>query len=388
MVDHKRWVAGTLAAGLVLAAPGAAWASPAAPAPDRAELRDAVGDLRALGVTGAQAEVRDGRRRVVVGGGVADRRTGRPMMDDGHFRIGSDTKTFVAVTVLQLVGEGRLSLDDEVDRLLPDVLAGHGNEGRGVTVRQLLQHTSGIFNYTEDLPELRSAEAFRAGRYKHYDLEQLVAIATRHEPLFAPGTHWSYSNTNYILAGLIVEKVTGRPWDEEVRARILRPLGLHDTSFPGDRPGIPRPSARAYQQFAPDGPLLDVTDLNSTVAGPAGGLVSTTDDIARFWQALQRGQLLGPREMAAMHRTVLAETVQDVRPGLRYGLGVFQVPNDCGGYWGHPGDVPGTSMVQGVTPDGHKVTVLYRTTGLADPGKSAAMDARSFALLDTTLCTP
>ncbi|MEV6635688.1 serine hydrolase domain-containing protein [Actinoplanes sp. NPDC051470] len=385
MFENKRWmvrgVAATVATGLAVAAPAAAWAG--TDDRDRAELRDAVGDLRALGVTGVQAQVRDGRRDVVVSGGVADVRTRKAMMDDGRFRIGSDTKTFVAVVVLQLVGEGKLALDDQVDRLLPGVLRGSGNEGRGVTVRQLLQHTSGIYNYTDDLPQLASAEGFRAGRFQHYEPRELVSIATRHEPLFEPGAHWSYSNTNYVLARMIIERVTGRSWDDQVAARVLRPLGLRDTSYPGDDPGIPRPSAHTYHQFAPRGPLVDTTRLNTTAAGPAGGMVSTTADIARFWQALQRGDLLRPREMTAMHHTVLAETFQNEMPGLRYGLGIFHVPTDCGGYWGHPGDVPGTSMVNGVTPDGHKVVVLYRTTGLADSG---AVDARSFGLIDEVLC--
>lgn len=389
MFENNRWVvrgvAATVAASLAVTAPAAAWAS-TSPGRDRAELRDAVDDLRALGAVGVQGQVRDGRRDTVVAGGVADRRTGEAMPRDGHFRIGSDTKTFVAVVVLQLVGEGRLSLDDKVDHLLPGVLRGNGNAGRGVTVRQLLQHTSGIYNYTDDLPQLASAEGFLAGRYHHYEPAELVSIATRHEPLFAPGAHWSYSNTNYVLAGMIIERVTGKPWDEQVRARILRPLGLHETSYPGDRPGIPQPSARTYQQFAPDGPLVDTTAFNGTAAGPAGGMVSTTADIATFWQALQRGELLRPREQAAMRRTVLAETFQDEFPGLRYGLGIFHVPTACGGYWGHPGDVPGTSMVNGITPDGHKVVVLYRTTDLADPAASGGMDARSFALLDEVLC--
>ena len=385
MFENKRWmvrgVAATVATGLAVAAPAAAWAG--VHDRDRAELRDAVDDLRALGVTGVQAQVRDGRRDVVVSGGVADVRTQKAMMDDGRFRIGSDTKTFVAVVVLQLAGEGRLSLDDQVDRLLPGVLRGNGNEGRGVTVRQLLQHTSGIYNYTDDLPQLASAEGFRAGRFQHFEPRELVSIATRHEPLFEPGAHWSYSNTNYILAGMIIKRVTGKSWDDQVAARILRPLGLRDTSYPGDDPGIPRPSAHTYQQFAPRGPLVDTTRLNTTAAGPAGGMVSTTADVARFWQALQRGDLLRPREMTAMHHTVLAETFQNEMPGLRYGLGIFHVPTDCGGYWGHPGDVPGTSMVNGVTPDGHKVVVLYRTTGLAESG---ALDARSFGLIDEILC--
>nr|BFE73691.1 hypothetical protein GCM10020092_069920 [Actinoplanes digitatis] len=168
--------------------------------------------------------------------GVGDQERGSPVPLDGHFRMGSNTKTFVSVVVLQLVGEGRLSLDDTVERWLPGLVTGNGNDGRRITVRNLLQHTSGLYNYTGDITALGSQEDYLAHRYDHYEAEDLVALATKHEPGFAPGTSWDYSNTNYILAGMIIERATGRAWATEVRARILRPLGLSHTSEPGDRP--------------------------------------------------------------------------------------------------------------------------------------------------------
>ncbi|WP_249998056.1 serine hydrolase domain-containing protein [Actinoplanes sp. M2I2] len=387
--------AGAVVAAAVLAVPaigavpaGAvpAGAAPAGAAPPRSELQTALDDLRALGITGAQGEISAGRRDVVARSGVADRRTGRPMPLDGRFRIGSNTKTFVAVVVLQLVGEGRLSLDDTVERRLPGVVSGNGNDGRRITVRQLLQHTSGLFNYTNDLAALGSAESYQAHRFDHYEPADLVAIAMKHEPGFAPGARWEYSNTNYILAGMIIERVTGHSWSSEVRSRILRPLGLNDTSYPQDRSTLPRPHARSYQQFVPGGPLLDVTEFNPTAAGAAGGMVSTTADLTRFWRAVQRGELLRPAQAAQMHRTVLADGMQDIVPGIRYGLGIFQVPNDCGGFWGHPGDVVGTSTFNGVSRAGDRAVVLYRTTGLADPAPSAAVDNRILRLVTDVLC--
>ena len=115
-------------------------------------------------------------------------------------------------------------------------------------------------------------------------------------------------------------------------------------------------------------------------------MVSTTADLTRFWRALQGGELLRPAQAAQMHRTVLAEGMQDIAPGIRYGLGIFHVPNDCGGYWGHPGDVPGTSTFNGVTDAGDRAVVLYRTTGLADAAKSAAVDERILRVVDGVLC--
>jgi len=131
---------------------------------------------------------------------------------------------------------------------------------------------------------------------------------------------------------------------------------------------------------------MDVTAFNPTAAGAAGGLVSTTADLSRFWRALQRGELLRPAQQAEMHRTVLADSMQDFLPGLRYGLGIFWLPNRCGGFWAHPGDVPGTSTFNGVTAAGDRAVVIYRTTGLADPGAGDALDARAVQLVDDVLC--
>jgi D-alanyl-D-alanine carboxypeptidase len=367
------------AAALALAGAGVATAGTS-----RHTLQEGLDDLRTLGVVGAQGRVAVGHRDVVARSGVADRRTNAPMPRDGHFRMGSNTKTFVAVVILQLVGEGRLSLDDTVERWLPGVVAGNGNDGSGITVRQLLQQTSGLYNFTFDLPVLSSAEGYLEHRLDHYDDEDLVAIALRHPPVFAPGTRWEYSNTNYALAGMVIEAVTGTPWETQVRSRILGPLGMRDTSYPGDRPFLPRPSARTYQQFTAGGPVIDVSVFNPTSVGAVGGMVSTTDDLVRFWRALQRGELLEPQQLAEMRRTVPAD--QETLPGLRYGLGIVWVPNRCGGYWGHPGDLPGVSTMNAVTTNGDRAAVVYRTTSLADPAVDSAMYQRVFRLMDDLIC--
>jgi len=361
-------------------------AAQAAPVTERNQLQAGLDDLRDLGVIGTQGLVRNADRVTRARSGVADRRTGAPMPPDGYFRIGSNTKTFVSVVVLQLVGEGRLALTDPVERWLPDVVSGNGNDGSRVNVRQLLQQTSGIPDYFEDVPAFGSAEGYRQHRFDNVSAADLVALAMRHEPVFAPGTHWSYSNTNYILAGMIIEKVTGRPWSEAVRSRIIDPLRLSHTSYEDDRSYLPRPHSKGYHQFTPGGPLVDTTLLNASYGGAAGGLVSTTTDVARFWQALRRGQLLRPQQMTQMHETVLAETFQGFFPGLRYGLGIFWAPNRCGGYWAHPGDAPGTAMVNAVTEDGSRAAVVYTNTRLADEPAASAVMARSFQLLDETIC--
>ncbi|WP_231930827.1 serine hydrolase domain-containing protein [Micromonospora coriariae] len=383
-------VAAATAGAVLAAAVGGGAGTAAPPASDHrspaAVLQHGLDDLRDLGVSGAQGLVRDANRVTVARSGVADMDTGAPMPVDGYFRIGSTTKTFVSVVLLQLVGEGRIGLDDPIERWLPGVVEGNGNDGRHVTVRHVLQHTSGLYDATNDLAVLRSADGFLAHRLDHYTEAQLVAIAMRHPPLFAAGTHWSYANTNYLLAGMLIKRVTGHLWYGEVRSRILAPLHLTHTFYPGDRPTLPQPHAEGYRQFAPGEPLVDTTIFNPTVTASAGGLVSTTSDMTRFWQALARGQLLRPGQMAELHRTVLADGFQAIRPGIRYGLGIMWIPNRCGGSWAHVGSMPGMSTLAAVTPGGKRSTVLYLATELADPDRATAVIQRQMVLLDDLIC--
>ncbi|MEN3360593.1 MAG: D-alanyl-D-alanine carboxypeptidase [Mycobacteriales bacterium] len=348
------------------------------------DLRRDLDAITATGVTGVIASVDLGRRRLTGHAGVADVTTGRPVAEDGYFRVGSQTKTFVSVVLLQLVAERRLALDDTVDRWLPGVVTGNGNDGRAITIRQLLQHTSGVYNYTNDLADLvGSADGFRQHHLDHASPQDLVAIAMRHQPEFAPGTAWDYSNTNYILAGMVIKRVTGQTWSQQVSTRILRPLGMTHTSVPGDRPYLPRPHAEGYQEFPEGGPLVDTTILNPTWAGAAGAMVSTAADLTRFWHALQGGALLHPAMRAQLHRTVLATTFQDVAPGGRYGLGIMWLPLSCGGgYWAHDGDIPGFATVDGVSDDGRRSVVVSASTELA----SADPFRRSLDLVDHALC--
>ncbi|MBM7493395.1 D-alanyl-D-alanine carboxypeptidase [Micromonospora luteifusca] len=378
-------------AGAVLAAAVGGGASSAAPAvldhrSTATVLQHGLDDLHDLGVSGTQGLVRDGGRVTAAGSGVADLDTGAQMPIDGYFRIGSTTKTFVSVVLLQLVGEGRIRLDDPIERWLPGVVQGNGNDGRHVTVRQVLQHTSGLYDSTGDLAALQSADEFLAHRFDHYTEAQLVATAMRHSPLFAAGTQWSYSNTNYLVAGMLIERVTGHRWHAEVRSRILLPLHLTRTFYPGDRPTLPQPHGEGYRQFAPGGPLVDTTVFNPTVTASAGGLVSTPTDLARFWQAVAGGQLLRPEQLAELHQTVLADGFQGIRPGIRYGLGIMWIPNRCGGAWAHVGSMPGMSTLAAVSPDGHRSTVLYLATELADPDRAMTLIERQMTLLDDLIC--
>ncbi len=148
----------------------------------------------------------------------------------------------------------------------------------------------------------------------------------RHAPDFAPGTRWEYSNTNYILAGMIVQKATGHTWQQEVTRRIIRPLSLRDTSAPDTSARIPGQHLHGYSDFGEGGPVVDVTDFNPSAAGSAGAMISTTGDLTRFFSALLGGKLLRPAQLAEMKTTVRAASLDPVWPGARYGLGLMEIP--------------------------------------------------------------
>jgi D-alanyl-D-alanine carboxypeptidase len=360
-------------------------------------LRRDVDAIVEAGVTGVQARVSTGRtvpcrpaRGSTATGGVADLDTGRPVRPDGHFRIGSTTKTFVSTVVLQLAGERVLALDDTVERWLPGMVRGNDNDGRAITIRHLLQHTSGIND--GNYPSMDSAAEYYEDRYDLNVPEEIVAAAMELRPHFAPNAGWAYSNTGYVLLGMIIERATGRPWHVELADRIVRPLCLTDTYFPGADPTLPRPHAAGYQQFAVGEPLVDVTKLVD--ADASGGLVSTTADINTFFRALFGGRLLRPAELAQMLRDPrpIGQPYEQLMPGARYGLGIFEMPLPCGGsFWMHPGGQNGFSTNNGVTPDGRRaVTVSASATlALAEPiagSPGFLQERRSIELVEKALC--
>ncbi|MEU3414872.1 serine hydrolase domain-containing protein [Streptomyces sp. NPDC006658] len=288
--------------------------------------------------------------RWTVTDGTADLRTGRPMNTTDRLRAGSVTKTFTATVVLRLAAEGRLSLDSPVERYLPGLIRDGGYDGRRITVRQLLRHTSGLPDYL-DAPEWQHPERVR---YRHFEPRELIARALRLPP---PDRTWHYATTNYLVAGLIIREVTGHSPEAEITRRIIAPLGLRDTYWPGDDTRVQGPHSHSYFTAA-DGRRVDGTAWNTTFGGVGGALVSTPADLTRFVSALFTGRLLPAPQLAEMRRTVDADPDR-LWPGARYGLGLISSPLSCGStWWGHAGTVPGGHRALVATgPGGRTVAV-------------------------------
>ncbi|MDQ1070523.1 serine hydrolase domain-containing protein [Streptomyces canus] len=324
----------------------------------RKAVRAAVRD----GVPGVTLTAKDGGSTWSTTAGVGNLKTHAPRSADDRYRVGSITKTFVSTVLLQLEAEGRLSLDDTVEKWLPGVVHGNGHDGSRITVRQILNHTSGIFTYTADETFGRTyflKDGFLEHRYDTKTPEQLVAIAMAHQPDFAPGTSWNYSNTNYVVAGMVIQKVTGRSYGEEIRHRIIDPLHLTATSVPGTRVTVPQPSSRAYSKLAQTatGPTYDVTRLNPSLASSSGEMISDSADLDRFYAALLKGRLLPPKQLKEMKTTVPVEGI----PNAGYGLGLIDRELSCGVHvWGHDGGIHGSNSVAVTTADGrHSVAFNF-----------------------------
>ncbi len=331
------------------------------------------------GASATLARVSERGRTVWKGAaGTADLSTGTPVNPDGLFRIGSVTKTFVSTVVLQLVAEGRLRLDDPVEKLLPGAVP----NGRNITLRQLLDHTSGLFNYTEDdlfdheSDPVRLQQWLETGRFTRYTPQQLIAVANAHPPYFEPGRGAHYSNTNYLVVGQIVERVTGHSWQQEVDRRIVRRLGLTRTFMPDHSTTIPGPHAHGYYDL-PAGPA-DVTEVDPSMAGAAGAGISTTADLTTFITALIGGRLL-PRPLLADMMTVTPQSGKDT-----YGLGLQRLSTPCGPVWGHAGGIPGYNTF--VYTDSDTRRQFAASVNAFDMSNLPATNTAFQNLLDTGTC--
>jgi D-alanyl-D-alanine carboxypeptidase len=314
-----------------------------------AALREAMQAVVDAGATGVNALLDDGDEVTRLAVGRARLDPDRRLRTGDQARVGSITKTLIAVIALQLKREGELKLDDTIEQWLPGLVPG----GSEITLRMLLNHTSGIYNYTDDPDFL--ASAFE-DPYRRWSPRELIDVALANPPVFPPGASWSYSNTGYILLGLVLQKATGHSVAELVERRVTRPLDLEDT-YLATSPRFRGPYAHGY---APPGifgdTYTDTSGWTPTWAWAAGALVSTTADLTTFYQALLSGRLL-PRGLLREMTTTVSPF-----PGAGYGLGLLTIDTPCGTIWGHTGGIPGYITIAYHNRAGTRSTLLVMST--------------------------
>jgi D-alanyl-D-alanine carboxypeptidase len=330
--------------------------------------------LVAAGAPGVVLLTRHGDSTISITSGLGEVSTQTPIRANDRIRVASVAKTYTATVVLQLVGEGKLRLTDTVERWLPGLVP-HGDT---ISIRQLLNHTSGLADFEYDPTVLAP---YLAGDLSHaWAPRKLVQIAVSHPPLFAPGTDESYSSTNYVLAGLIVEARTGHTLGSELNRRIFQPLHLRATSFPTTA-RMPNPHAHGYLVIKKP-PATDVTGLYP-FPWAAGAIISNAADTATFYRALLSGRLLAPRLLHAMQTTHAQKRV-DI-PGQRYGLGLIRYSTPCGTAWGHNGAYPGYYIYDLTSSNAQRQAVIEVN---ADPGSvPKTTGLKSIRLLAKAYCT-
>jgi D-alanyl-D-alanine carboxypeptidase len=339
----RRLIVAMLSAAVVSCAlAGQATASP------KTELGTSLSRLVKSGAPGAALYVRRGGATTRVARGLSAVAGRRPMRAADTFRVGSLTKTYIATLVVQLAAEHKLSLDDPVATSLPGLIPG----GEAITIRQLLDHTSGIYDYENDP---RVLEPYFGGNLAyHWAPRDLVAVAVSHPPLFAPGARYEYSNTNYLIAGLIVEAVTGSTLADQLQQRVVGPLEFRHTGLQlSARRGAPE--MHGYFVFDRP-PATDITGL-SPYPWAAGAITANVSEVAQFYRALLTGRLVDPAALSAMKTTVSEGKAGDFR-GSRYGLGIESYPTRCGTAWGHGGNFPGYLVYALTSANGKRQAVL------------------------------
>ncbi|WP_173390792.1 serine hydrolase domain-containing protein [Actinomadura litoris] len=359
----------TAALGAALAVTAVVPAANAAPKP---KVQAAADDLVASGVPGVNIMMRRGGHVSYVTSGVSDKATGAPMDHRLMFRAASLTKSFTSTVVLQLAAEHRLSLDDTVEKWLPGVVQGNGNDGSKITLRQLLAQKTGLNDYTRDPRLLQDPK-------RTWTKPELIAMAMEQPPKYEPGEDWNYSNTNYILADMVVEKATGRTLGTELKRRIFNPLKLRHTSFPTSSRAFPGPYIHGYW-----GKYGDVsTEVSPSSGRGSGGLISTVDDLARFHRALFTGRILPARQMRELTTT---RPVMDEWIVEDYGLGVARTRFSCGYGWGHDGGFPGYRTWAYTSADGRRQAVITYNETEGEEG-NPAFQAKIKKAAETAFCS-
>ncbi|GGR20039.1 serine hydrolase domain-containing protein [Streptomyces roseolus] len=381
LTTRRRRTAGVAAAliAAVVAGPataGTAAAAPApVPAPDRAGIVAALNSAMANGAPGAMARFSGPGGVESLTAGVRDRASGAPMDIRARFRIGSVSKTFSTVVLLQLVQEGRLELDAPVNRHLPGLLP-----DERITVRHLLTHRSGLADYTNAM-FADTVPGFEAVRNRVFTHQELVDLSLSEPRTTEPGVAYRYSNANFVVVGMLIEKLTGQPVDRAYERRIFKPLKLRDTSYVHPDTRIKGLRVRGY--LHPDAagePLVDSTEQTVSWAQSAGAVISSPADLNTFTSALMRGRLLSP----AMLEEMTTVTPTDTTNTRFYGLGLRRYDLSCGAQvFGHTGTVQGYYTYAFSTRDGRR-----SLSAVANTSNHGAANTALGGTLEAAFCGP
>lgn len=343
------------------------------PEPDAEALRKVFQDAMNAGAPGAMARVDDNGRVLREAAGVGNTATGRAMSADDRFRIGSVTKTFSTVVLMQLVAEGKVGLDTSVNHYLPGALP----DDR-ITVRHLLSHRSGLWDYTNDM-FADTVPGFEAVRDKVFTLRELLDLSLAHPRTGEPGAAYQYSNTNFVVVGQIIREVTGRSLHSEYQRRIIKPLGLRNTFYVHPDRAVPGRHAHGY--LTPDDarqPLVDSTEQTASWAQSAGALISSPKDLNRFMSALVSGRLVRADLLAEMRRM----TPSDGTGKAHYGLGLRRRDLSCGvSVFGHTGTVQGYYTYAFTSEDGSRTV-----SALANTSNRGAVNTIMAGTLEAAFC--
>ncbi|WP_392667839.1 serine hydrolase domain-containing protein [Streptomyces sp. LN785] len=328
---------------------------------DPAELNAALENVHRAGMPGLIAEVRDGDQVWRGAAGVADVATGRPVTADMRHRVGSVTKTFTAAAVLQQVESGRIGLDTPIGRYLPRLVP--GERGDSITVRMLINHTSGIAEYLPyAYPSLKAFPALADtgpqslddNRLRRFHPTELIEMGVTAPAVGAPGgTPGVYSNTNYLILGELLEQVTGTTAERYITRNVIERAGLRDTELPAG-PYVDGPHSQIYEAwFGMIDPPRDYSVYDMSWVGPAASLISTVSDLNRFFGMLLAGEIVGPSSLAQMQHTV--PVVSQEGRTIDYGLGLhpMEAPGR-GAFWGHGGTVWGAGALAMTRADGER----------------------------------
>ena len=343
------------------------------PPRQRARLNAAVHrGFREAVTPGVIVGVQTPKGKWVMALGIANRRSRAPMKVSMHQRIGSVTKTFIGTLLMQLVGEHKLSLDDKVSKYVKGV-----PDGDTMTVRQVADMTSGVASYTADPAFTKALYSNPRRRWRPQDL---LTIGLRDSPLFAPGTAFQYSDSNYILLGLVIEKVEHKSLGPILRKRIIRPLKLGQTSWPGSSSALPRPHAEGYTlQGQSSGKPANATNWNPSYAWAAGEMISRLSDLLVYGRALGTGKGLLAPEQQQERLNSFNPRIPPETSTLSYGIGLV---NDKG-WIGHTGQVPGYTTAVYYRPDVDTTVVVEANSDITS-GSCAAQPT----LLDDPITRP